>query len=595
MGAASGRARHRAGPRDRSARPLLRRPRRGARAPRPGGHVRRPSACSTSSTTCSCPGLPSTAPFLEAVFGELADLFPGPWLHLGGDEVPAGAWAGSPAAQRYAGERGLAGTDAIAAAFMADVIGLVRTATGRQVGVWQEAAECGALQPGRRLRRRLEVERRLPPPRRRRVSGRRRAGRGVLPRHGERRRVAVAGRRAGPGARRSPTSRPTTSRPAGPPPSGPTSSASRPACGPSTSTTTPPSSTSSTPASTPSPPPPGRPNSGSDDGPAGFPVTQLSSESVGTSAVGSRHAPHRTVRADRARLDPGHLRRRRARRGQSGHGRPHPRPGRGGGHQPHRHRGVVRRGPRIACSRGSPTTATRSSSPPRPATGRATPPGPRSSVHSSGWASTTSTSIQLHNLVEPDEWEVAHGPGGAVEALARARDEGLTRFIGVTGHGLRIARMHRLSLEQFPFDSVLLPINFTLLGEPAYAADVEELLAVCARDEVAVQAIKAIARRRWSDDAGDPRYSWYEPLADPAAIGRAVRYVLSDPRLFLITSSDYRQLPATRRGRLGSARPAVRRRARRRRRGPRDRADLRRRDARAHLRTGTARPGEPVR
>ena len=153
--------------------------------------------------------------------------------------------------------------------------------------------------------------------------------------------------------------------------------------------------------------------------------------------------------------------------------------------------------------------------------------------------------VQLHNLVEPDEWEVAHGPGGAVEALARARDEGLTRFIGVTGHGLRIARMHRLSLERFPFDSVLLPINFTLLGEPAYAADVEELLAVCTRDKVAVQAIKAIARRRWSDDAGDPRFSWYEPLADSTAIGRATRYVLSDPRLFLVTSSDYRQLPAT--------------------------------------------------
>ncbi len=93
------------------------------------------------------PGLPSTGPFLEAVFGGLADLFPGPWLHLGGDEVPPGAWAGSPAAQAFARERGVAGTDAIAAAFMGDVIRLVRTATGRHVGVWQEAAESGALQP----------------------------------------------------------------------------------------------------------------------------------------------------------------------------------------------------------------------------------------------------------------------------------------------------------------------------------------------------------------------------------------------------------------------------------------------------------------
>jgi hexosaminidase len=93
------------------------------------------------------PGLPSTGPFLTAVFGALADLFPGPWLHLGGDEVPPGAWAGSPAAAAFARERGVDGTDAIAAAFMGDVIRLVRTATGRHVGVWQEAAESGALQP----------------------------------------------------------------------------------------------------------------------------------------------------------------------------------------------------------------------------------------------------------------------------------------------------------------------------------------------------------------------------------------------------------------------------------------------------------------
>jgi aryl-alcohol dehydrogenase-like predicted oxidoreductase len=151
--------------------------------------------------------------------------------------------------------------------------------------------------------------------------------------------------------------------------------------------------------------------------------------------------------------------------------------------------------------------------------------------------------IQLHNLVEPHEWEVAHRPGGAVEALARARDEGLTRFIGVTGHGIRIARMHRLSLEQFPFDSVLFPVNFTLLSDPDYASDVAELVAMCERERVAMQAIKAIARRRWRDDNTDPQFSWYEPLADDAAIGRAVRYVLSDPRLFLITSSDYRHLP----------------------------------------------------
>lgn len=152
--------------------------------------------------------------------------------------------------------------------------------------------------------------------------------------------------------------------------------------------------------------------------------------------------------------------------------------------------------------------------------------------------------IQLHNLVEEDEWHVAHGPGGAVEALARARDEGLTRFIGVTGHGMRIAHMHLSSLERFPFDSVLLPYNWCLLQDPGYAADVELLLERCAEQQVAVQTIKSIARRRWAEEAASQRrFSWYEPLRDLAAIGRAVRFVLADPQRFLITTSDATLLP----------------------------------------------------
>jgi aryl-alcohol dehydrogenase-like predicted oxidoreductase len=150
--------------------------------------------------------------------------------------------------------------------------------------------------------------------------------------------------------------------------------------------------------------------------------------------------------------------------------------------------------------------------------------------------------IQLHNLVEDDEWDVAHGPGGAVEALVRARDEGLTRFIGVTGHGLRIAAMHRRSLERFDFDSVLLPYNFSLLQDAAYRSDFAALRDMCAERGVAVQTIKSVARRRWREGDGAPHYSWYEPLDDHAAIGRAVRFVLSEPGLFLNSSSDGRLL-----------------------------------------------------
>lgn len=154
--------------------------------------------------------------------------------------------------------------------------------------------------------------------------------------------------------------------------------------------------------------------------------------------------------------------------------------------------------------------------------------------------------IQLHNLVEEDEWEQAHGPGGALEALLAAREEGLARFIGVTGHGLRIAGMHLRSLQRHDYDAVLLPYNVTVMAQPGYRTQVEELLALCAERNVAVQTIKSIARRRWPSEGPDaerPHYSWYQPLEDPGAITRAVQFVLARPTVFLNCSSDYRLLP----------------------------------------------------
>jgi aryl-alcohol dehydrogenase-like predicted oxidoreductase len=150
--------------------------------------------------------------------------------------------------------------------------------------------------------------------------------------------------------------------------------------------------------------------------------------------------------------------------------------------------------------------------------------------------------IQLHNLVEPDEWSTAFSKGGTVEALNQARAEGLVRFIGVTGHGLRIPSMHLRSLAEFDFDAVLFPYNHSLLSIPQYLEDVAALREVCRRRNIATQTIKAVARRRW-DDGTEGHRSWYEPLSDSDAIQRAVRYVLSQPDLFLNTTSDATLLP----------------------------------------------------
>ncbi len=146
--------------------------------------------------------------------------------------------------------------------------------------------------------------------------------------------------------------------------------------------------------------------------------------------------------------------------------------------------------------------------------------------------------VQMHNLVDEQEWQAALGPDGALEALAQAKAEGLVRCIGVTGHGTWAAQRHRQSLERFPFDSVLLPYNHTMMIQPVYATDFRRLQALCRERNVAMQTIKSVARRRWQDADPAPRFSWYMPLREPAALRRAVHFVLAEPGLFLNSSSD---------------------------------------------------------
>jgi aryl-alcohol dehydrogenase-like predicted oxidoreductase len=150
--------------------------------------------------------------------------------------------------------------------------------------------------------------------------------------------------------------------------------------------------------------------------------------------------------------------------------------------------------------------------------------------------------IQLHNLVEPGEWETALGPGGALEAAVRTREEGLVRFIGVTGHGVTIAEMHRRALERFEFDSVLLPYSHILMQNPQYASDFEALFAVCQERNVAVQTIKSITRAPWNDRP-QTTTTWYEPLQEQAEIDLAVHWVLGRPGVFLNTVGDISLLP----------------------------------------------------
>jgi aryl-alcohol dehydrogenase-like predicted oxidoreductase len=150
--------------------------------------------------------------------------------------------------------------------------------------------------------------------------------------------------------------------------------------------------------------------------------------------------------------------------------------------------------------------------------------------------------IQLHNLIEPDEWEVAMGSDGSLKAVIEAREQGITRFIGVTGHGLTAATMHKKSLERFDFDSVLITYSYILMQNPDTAAEFDSLMKLCREREIAVQTIKSIVRRPWGERE-KTRSTWYEPLEEQAALDKAVHWVLGNPDVFLISSGDTHILP----------------------------------------------------
>ena len=150
--------------------------------------------------------------------------------------------------------------------------------------------------------------------------------------------------------------------------------------------------------------------------------------------------------------------------------------------------------------------------------------------------------LQLHSLGTEPEWQTAFGKGGALEAAVKARDEGLVRFIGVTGHGVGIARFHLRSLERFDFDSVLLPLNYSMMQNAEYSRDFNKLAAVCRERNIAMQTIKSVCRR--PKNANSPKTaSWYEPLLEPDDIRRAVHWVLGHDGMFLNTIGDIHVLP----------------------------------------------------
>lgn len=152
--------------------------------------------------------------------------------------------------------------------------------------------------------------------------------------------------------------------------------------------------------------------------------------------------------------------------------------------------------------------------------------------------------IQLHAIGDLEDLGRATGPGGAVEGVVRARDEGLVGGIGITGHGMSAPATHLEALRRFPFDSVITPFNFRLARDPRYLRQFEALVEEIRAQDVGLRIIKSITRNLWKTSEGASYTTWYEPMDAQREVTAAVAFVLARPDVVgVCTAGDVRLLP----------------------------------------------------
>jgi predicted aldo/keto reductase-like oxidoreductase len=149
---------------------------------------------------------------------------------------------------------------------------------------------------------------------------------------------------------------------------------------------------------------------------------------------------------------------------------------------------------------------------------------------------------QLHAITSLEELDEVTRPGGALEAVIEARDAGLTRSIGITGHGVDSPAVFIEALRRFDFDSVLFPLNFVQYANPTYRRNSEELLRQCRAKDVGTMIIKSITKGPWGEQT-KTHNTWYQPFTDAEHIQQAVNFVLSQDVTGLCTAGDTRLLP----------------------------------------------------
>ena len=149
---------------------------------------------------------------------------------------------------------------------------------------------------------------------------------------------------------------------------------------------------------------------------------------------------------------------------------------------------------------------------------------------------------QLHAITSFEELDAVTSPGGALGALVKAREEGLIKYIGITGHGVEAPAIYLEALKRFDFDSVIFPLNFVQAGNAKYYRQAEQLIRQCRSKDVGLMVIKSICRGPWGDKE-KTHATWYEPFTDLDEIQKSVDFVLSHDVTGICTAGDIRLLP----------------------------------------------------
>jgi len=124
---------------------------------------------------------------------------------------------------------------------------------------------------------------------------------------------------------------------------------------------------------------------------------------------------------------------------------------------------------------------------------------------------------QVHDVRTSGDIEEIFAPGGAIEAFAEAREKGLARFIGVTGH--HDPAVLRACIERFPFDTVLLPVN---PAEPAYKSFIDGVVPSALERNMGIIGMKVYLRGLAARIPGHAGMEPYLRFALSQAVGTVV-------------------------------------------------------------------------